>query len=56
MKEEDLKEVEIPLMMILGGKDQIIDNEEAKSFYQSAVSSSVKKQLITYDDLDHLLI
>jgi len=43
MKEDVLKEVETPVMMILGGKDQIINNSEAEQFYHTAVSQNVKK-------------
>lgn len=45
--------IHTPLLMILGGRDQLIDNFTAeKVFHQSPV---LDKDLINYDDLDHLI-
>lgn len=40
--------------MILGGKDQVVCNKQAKNFYDLVPIE--EKAIVEYDDLDHLLI
>ena len=42
------------MIMILGGKDNIVDNKAARKFFENAIVKD--KDIITYDDADHCIM
>eukprot|EP00347_Sterkiella_histriomuscorum_P015835 403355508 len=49
----DFSTIKTPLMMILGGKDQLASNSAAQELFDKAPIQD--KDLIVYDDLDHMI-
>ena len=43
--------IENPTLLLMTGKDTVVDNKKSKEFYESIKSKS--KQMITYDEIDH---
>lgn len=53
-REKEQEKVNTPFIMILGGKDQIVENKAAKHFFD--VADVQDKDILTYDDADHFLL
>jgi alpha-beta hydrolase superfamily lysophospholipase len=51
---EEVQNITTPFIMILGGKEQITDNEAAKKFFEMVNVDD--KKLIVYDELDHFVM
>ena len=54
-REKEADNVTTPFIMILGGKDQIVDNRAAKEFFEVQSAKVQDKDIITYDDADHFI-
>ena len=54
MKEGE--KVETPFIMILGGRDQVVNNRASKEFFDITSSKVTDKDVVTYDDADHFMI
>ena len=52
--ESQIEKVKTPFIIILGGQDQMIDNKAAKNFFDKTKVQD--KDIITYDDLDHMIL
>lgn len=42
--------------MILGGRDQVVDNKASKEFFEIQSAKVQDKDVITYDDGDHFML
>lgn len=45
-----------PFLMILSGRDQVVDNRGSKDFFEIQSTKVKDKDLITYEDADHFLL
>lgn len=54
-REKEADNVTTPFIMILGGRDQIVDNRAAKEFFEIQSAKVQDKDIITYDDADHFI-
>lgn len=51
--EKEVDKVNTPFLMILGGQDKIVDNKKSTNFFDMVKVQD--KDVITYDDMDHLM-
>jgi alpha-beta hydrolase superfamily lysophospholipase len=55
-QQKEAENVTTPFLMILGGRDQVVDNRGAKDFFEIQSAKVQDKDLITYDDADHFML
>jgi esterase/lipase len=53
LQENTLDKVDLPLFMVLAGKEKVVDNKAAKNFYE--ITEIKDKALIEIDDACHQL-
>ncbi|TNV79264.1 hypothetical protein FGO68_gene7195 [Halteria grandinella] len=51
----EAEKIETPFIMILGGKDTVVDNKAAKDFFNLTSSKITDKDIVVYDDGDHFM-
>lgn len=54
--EKEADQVTTPYIMILGGRDQVVDNKASKNFFEAQTSKIQDKDVVTYDDADHFML
>jgi esterase/lipase len=54
MREAD--QITNPFIMILGGRDQVVNNKASRDFFEISSSKVQDKDIVTYDDADHFMV
>ena len=53
LSDENISQIKTPMIMLLGAKDQVVDNTQSLEFYNKVQSS--QKEKFVYEDKDHML-
>lgn len=51
----EAEKVQTPFIMILGGKDTVVDNKAAKEYFDTTSSKITDKDIVMYEDGDHFM-
>ena len=54
--EKEADQVTTPYIMILGGRDQVVDNKASKNFFEAQTSKIQDKDVVNYDYDDHFMM
>lgn len=53
---KEAEKIDTPFIMILGGRDQVVNNRASKEFFDITSAKVTDKDVVTYDDGDHFMV